>query len=414
MMKKLDKKRTRILSRFCALLSSLLMCMLLTVPAFASNNASSQKWYVTGEELSYLGESGVKTRYLEITPYVGGEVYSTYVATAVSARPLTVFSSYETSGGVSASSLADAYAIYPINYPDWWRSAIPLGAKSYMRVKLVGAWAGTRYPSLMPTLSYTPSSFVSLDSLVIHAFSIDSCVDMTVSSTYEDTLASSSYDGTVSFASSNVATFRAVEVKDSYSTHLSFNYAPYTTLTVGNTSTSVLSSMGTVVPSPVITTEFYDDTSSYEGFGWAVSYNQNLSSDDLVLAVSSGGTSDLAVNSYGDHCCYYIALVNISFLIDANKLPAGLDIGDEFPVDNDAFEALREDLIEQFPESEEHINSDKADWEDLRDAETIPEDAANSFFELLGGVFSIDMFGTIALMVCGFTALLILTRKAMN
>lgn len=413
MKKKLDKKRTRILSRFCALLSSLLLCMCLTVPAFASNNASTQKWYVTAER--ELGtESGQMGRYLEVTPYVGGEVYSTYIVTAVSSRPLRIFSSYETSGGISASSTALAYPIYPINYPDWWRSAIPLGAKSYMSIKLVGAWAGYRYTSLTPTLSYTPSGYVALDSLVVHAFSRDSCVDMTVSTTYEDTLQSSSYNGTVSFSSNNIATFRAVVPEEYSSTHLDFLYSPYTTLTVGSTSTAILSSMGTLVPSPVTTTEFFRDTDAYEGFAWAVEYNQNLSSDDLVLAVSPGGVDSLATNTSGYSCSYYVALVNISFLIDANKLPAGLEVGDEFPVDNDAFEALREDLIEQFPESEEHINNDKADWEDLRDAQTIPEDAANSFFELLGGVFQIDMFATIALMVCGFTALLILTRKAMN
>lgn len=413
MKKKLDKKRTRILSRFCALLSSLLLCMCLTVPAFASNNATTQKWYVTAER-QLVTESGQKGRYLEVTPYVGGEVYSTYILTAVSSRPLRIFSSYETSGGVSASSTALAYPFYPINYPDWWRSALPLGAQSYMSVKLVGAWAGVRYPSLLPTTSYTPSGYVALDSIALHAFSRESCVDMTVSTTYEDTLQSSSYNGTVSFSSSNHATFRAVVPEDYTTSKLDFLYSPYSSLTVGNTTTTDLSSLGTLVPSPVTTTDYYKTTDSYEGFAWAVDYNQNLSSDDLVLAVSPGGKTALATNSSGYSCSYYIALVNISFYIDANKLPAGLEVGDEFPADNDAFEALREDLIEQFPESEEHIANDKADWEGLRDAETIPEDAANSFFELLGGVFQIDMFATIALMVCGFTALLILTRKAMN
>lgn len=405
MMKKLDKKRTRILSRFCALLSSLLMCMILTVPAFASNNASTQKWYVA-DEADMTTESGKVGRYLKLTPYVGGEVYSTYVTTAVSTRPLSVFANYVTSGGVSASEETLAYPIYPINYPDWWRTALPLGSLSYIEVELVNAWASWYYS--VPVGSSVFSK--ELESVWFHAFSKNDCVDLTASTTYRDTLQSSSVDGTVSFSSSSLCTFRNVQS----TSDVGYPQISRITLTKGSITLGKLSEMGTIVPSPVLYGSLnYTDGSSYEGLSWTSSVNANLSSDDLVLAVTP--PSATGVESYdGSLCSYYSALLNISFWVDANKLPAGLQVGDEFPANNDAFEALREDLIEQFPESEEHINNDKADWEDLRDAETIPEDVANSFFELLGGVFSIDMFGTIALMVCGFTALLILTRKAMN
>lgn len=407
MKKKLDKKRTRILSRFCALLSSLLLCMCLTVPAFASNNASTEKWYVADEDMK-LSESGKLSRYLKITPYIGGEVYSTYITTAVSVRPLYVFANYVTSGGSSASEQTLAYPIYPLNYPDWWRSALPLGRKSYIEVELVNAWAGVFYwSSALDASSY---GVKEIDSIAFHAFSKTDCVELTASTTYRDTLQSSSVDGSVSFTSSTLATFRDVKSTSS----VSYPSIPRLTLSKGSSTLGTLSEMGALVPSAMVVSQLnYSSADSYEGISWATTVNNNLSSDDLVLAVSPTSSTGLETVD-GDNCGYYSALVNISFWVDANKLPAGLEVGDEFPANNDAFEALREDLIEQFPESEEHINNDKADWEGLRDAETIPEDAANSFFELLGGVFQIDMFATIALMVCGFTALLILTRKAMN
>lgn len=387
MMKKLDKKRTRILSRFCALLSSLLMCMLLTVPALASNNASTEKWYVA-DEAEMVNESGQNSRYLKLTPYVNGAEYAAIVeSSAAFCFPLIA----PTDGSYSGS---DFYVI-PINFPDWWRSAIPLGSRSYIELSKArvlsyttdGSTSDISYPydyfrfgiySSRSALSFSVDTSVSADVSLGKNISLSgSLTGVPVSCTYywdgvgykivSAALASAYLDGSVTVTSLD-SLYELVYSASSYGRY----------------------------------------NADIPGYNWYRMPFSSLSSADMGFYVTTPTVGNASP-------AYRLRVsVVVSFWVDANKLPSGLQVGDEFPANNDAFEALREDLIEQFPESEEHISNDKADWEDLRDAETIPEDAANSFFELLGGVFSIDMFGTIALMVCGFTALLILTRKAMN
>lgn len=382
-MKKLDKKRTRILSRFCALLSSLLMCMLLTVPAFASNNASTQKWYVA-DEADMTTESGKVGRYLKLTPYVGGEEYA------------ATFRTYWASSQTLYYDSAWDIWVEPINYPQVWRSSLPLGGLSYVEFSKLS----------VQLLLVNGQSVTSSGPFVVCAFLPSEAFTVTTSSSY-----SSAYSIT--------GTLQAVPYYYHYmdsSGVVTSAIASGSTVYVGSTSLIQLQSFDSFQFGLVSTYNVLTGTQSgYTGGFKLVNLESfwNASTDDLGFYILPSNVTTYSNVPKGTNGAIVASMV-VSYWIDANKLPAGLQVGDEFPANDDAFDALRDDLLEQFPESEEHINNDKADWEDLRDAETIPEDAANSFFELLGGVFSIDMFGTIALMVCGFTALLILTRKAMN
>lgn len=71
-------------------------------------------------------EMGTYSRYLRLTPYQGGEIYATTI------------SSYVASLNVKASSSAPPPThfmtwLVPINFPDWWRAALPLGNRAYIQ-----------------------------------------------------------------------------------------------------------------------------------------------------------------------------------------------------------------------------------------------------------------------------------------
>lgn len=108
--------------------------------------------------------------------------------------------------------------------------------------------------------------------------------------------------------------------------------------------------------------------------------------------------------------------VAISFWVDANKLPAGLRVGDEFPANTDAFDQMRDDLIDQFPEASENIQNGKDTLTGWNDTETVDTDVAsssisalNAMFQNLGGFLFI-----VSLMVFGAVVLRMLIRKAVD
>ena len=140
----------------------------------------------------------------------------------------------------------------------------------------------------------------------------------------------------------------------------------------------------------------------------------NCSSSDLIWIVLprnliASSTSAMAGSFISVRC-------TISYWVDANKLPAGLKVGDEFPADTDAFDQLRDDLIEQFPEASENIENGKATIQGWNDTETVDTDVAstsisvlNALFQNLGGFLFL-----VSLMVFGAVVLRMLIRKAVD
>ena len=78
------------------------------------------------------GENGVLTTYFKLSPYYNGALYQTIFTTQYG------FAVKEISG----NSFADVWAC-PINYPDWWRADIPLGAMSYIEFSNFSDASGT-------------------------------------------------------------------------------------------------------------------------------------------------------------------------------------------------------------------------------------------------------------------------------
>lgn len=377
----MKKKQRCFVKRFAALVAAVMLCVSLCVPALASNNAASQKWVVV-DERDMRNEMGTYSRYLHLTPYQGGEIYATRI------------SSYVASLDVKPSSTAPAPThfmswLVPINFPDWWRAALPLGNRAYIQFD-------------SPQIVHN-SSGSSISSFFVYAFSRSQA-------TYFD-FSLDSIKPTSSSLSDTSVVFR----NDSPLFPLSSD------IIEGSLSSSVTASgVSLVVGSSSLVYSLQDFYQLQPSF-WSVGSNSgfsyipvaglsNLSSDDLVLGVS---LPTFPSSEFG-----YILTVSvaISFWVDANKLPAGLQVGDEFPANTDAFDQMRDDLIDQFPESSEFIQNGKDVLTGWNDTETVGTDVASSAMSALNAMFQNlgSFLFIVSLMVFGAVVLRMFIKKAVD
>lgn len=380
----MKKKQWCLVNRFAALVSALMLCASLCVPAFASNNASTKKW-VVADERNLKNESGTMSRYLLLTPYVDGAQYA------------ATFRSIGQTVLRSTDNFRDIW-VSPVNYPDWWRSSIPLGAVSYLHisslvVQSLSDYDGTTGPSLTGVYFYPLNSTYSLNCTVSYS-----------SSALALQGAFTSYPVYYNYVSSSASTqFQ----------NTSF-YIPVASSGTGSAYYN-LSTVKQICFSSVFQGDMLPYLApSYEPGFSLLPTMYNLSSDQLIFAVAPCPLDySLRSRDYSfDLSCSAV----ISFWIDANKLPAGLQVGDEFPADTDAYDQLRDDLIDQFPEAGDNIENGKDTIEGWNDTETVDTDVAstsisalNAMFQNLGGFLFI-----ISLMVFGAVVLRMLIRKAVD
>lgn len=359
-----------------------MLCASLCVPAFASNNASSQKWVVVGES-DMRNEMGTYSRYLHLTPYQGGEIYATTI------------SSYVASLNTTSSSNAPEPTnfmtwLIPLNYPDWWRAALPLGNRAYIQFdspQIVANSTGSSVSSFS-VLAFSRSQASYFDFSVDRTKSSYSNISDTSVVFRNDSpvfpLSSGIIDG--SFGSSPEASGVSLQVGPS-----SLVYS--------------LQDFYQLYPA------FWSVSGSYSGFSYTdVAGLSNLSSDDLILGVT-------LPNSSASQSPYILTVsVAISFWVDANKLPAGLKVGDEFPANTDAFDQMRDDLIDQFPEAFENIQNGKDTLTGWNDTETVNSDVASSTMSVLDGMFQNlgSFLFIVSLMVFGAVVLRMFIRKAVD
>lgn len=377
----------RVSCRVGAFLSTCLILATMVVPAFASNNASTQKWYVA-DEAQLTSESGSVVRYLKLTPYVNGAEY-TYTG-------LTGFAQfkipYKTSNDVAAD--ATYQCLIPVNYPDWWRSNLPLGNFSYVDFSLVSFQSGD-YPS---------GPWTDISSGYLYFLDRSNATYMSYSSSYALRESSNPYTSSVagdfSFSSPDSPIF-FIRAPSGYSN------AGLVTAGVSGLSVSVGRSYQKVLISSF-------QNLSVAPPAWVYDYQvpmftfktlANLSSGNLLIGVQGGTTSK-----------YYNFTFKLSFWVDANKLPAGLQVGDEFPANTDAFDDMRDELLKQFPEAAENIENGKTTIQGWNDTETVDTDVAstsistlNALFQNLGGFLFI-----VSLMVFGAVCLRMLIKKAVS
>lgn len=385
----MKKKYRCFFKRFAALVAALMSCVSLCVPCFASNNASTQKWIIT-EQKQLANESGTQSTYFHVSPYVNGELYRTRFITESSSIQSTVSANYY-----------DWWSL-PVNYPDWWRSPVPLGSRSYIQIDSprVVYWrhtSGTSYTSgetLSGTLefllvnpdygfsvsrSYTSSAMTLSQDVLLYPVDTMAAVETTGGSSYSRSLAEGIRFPNIS-SNLNQSGIQAIE---SFS-QVIMGFNPY------------FSSA--------------NETLNFSLRSMSVLYN--ASSDSLILFVSY--PSWHTISTPGKYRLEATAVV--SYWIDANKLPPGLAVGDVFPSNNDAFDNLRDELLEKFPEASDNIESGKDTIKGWNDTETVDSDVAstsisvlNALFQNLGGFLFI-----VSLMAFGAVVLRMLIRKAVD
>lgn len=377
----MKKKQRCLLNRFAALVAALMLCASLCVPVFASNNASTRKWRVIASE-QRTGENGSLTTYFKLSPYENGALYQVPLYTRFGAA----------SKSISGSTVYDVWA-EPLNYPDWWRSDIPLGSRSYVEISNIQGLSCQFNGS-------KPSSFAILpvhrDTLMRFSFSSYS--------------SASSFSGALSavpvrFHRSSGSLIDIVDVGN-------FGFS-FEKTDVNDSSFSVTGALETrqnLVYTP-IDLSFSGSTDFDVGLTYPF---YNCSSSDLIWIVLPRNL--IASSTSAMYGSFARVRCTISYWVDANKLPAGLQVGDEFPADTDAFDQLRDDLINQFPEASENIENGKDTIQGWNATETVDSDVAstsifalNALFQNLGGFLFI-----ISLMFFGAVVLRMLIRKAVD
>lgn len=385
----MNKKFRCFFKRFAALVAALMSCVSLCVPCFASNNASTQKWVII-EQKQLANESGTQSTYFHVSPYVNGDLYRTRFITESSSIQSTVSADYY-----------DWWSL-PVNYPDWWRAPVPLGSRSYIQIDSprVISWHHTSDSSISSgeTLSGT------LEFLLVNpdfGFSVSRSYTSSAMTLSQDVLL---YP---------VDTMASVETTDgsSYSRSLANGICfPNISANLDQSGIQAIESFSQVIMG---FNPYFSSTNETLNFSLrSMSVLYNASSDSLILFVSypSWHTPDTP----GKYRIEASAVV--SYWIDANKLPPGLSVGDEFPANNDAFENLREELLEKFPEASDNIESGKDTIKGWNDTDTVDTDVAstsisvlNALFQNLGGFLFI-----VSLMAFGAVVLRMLIRKAVD
>jgi hypothetical protein len=295
------------------------------------------------------------------------------------------------------------YWSYPANYPDWWRSPVPLGSRAYLQIddpQLISFRYDTK------DRSYSSSTA----NLTFVLFPLSS--GFSITKTYESS--ASSLTGEV-FA-------YPVQV-----THMRRNNTGGTSANTGSVSGVNFPSVSTsILRSSVIMAIENFSAYAYNPVGISVgnyilqpefdlntiSAFYNASSDSLRI-----GVVDFSKCTRNAYCSMSISCSAVfSYWVGADKLPPGLKVGDEFPADTDAFDSLRDDLIKQFPEAAEGIENGKSTLTGWNDTETVDTDLANTSLSTINALFqNLGQFlAIVSLMIFGAVVLRMLLRKAVD
>lgn len=379
----MNKKQRCLLTRFSALVAALMLCVSLCVPAFASNNAQWRKWVITAAS-QMTNESGSLSTYFQLTPFQDGKIYS---ATFTSHMSKANFYSPNSTDSTTENTFQ---ILYCDNYPDWWRSAIPLGNRSYIQVDVKTLESSSTYGGSRSALSSCYLYVGDLNySLLPTSFSYGAITrpaagSVTMNSAPTAFLFTGAYS-TPQTAGTLVADALFVKPGKSYV----FSPGDFYGLAFG--------------------WPYFTNGGSANGVQITPVYYSNLSSDRIVFAFINDRYSP-SFNTY------FHATAEISYWVDANKLPAGLHVGDEFPADTDAFDQLRDELLDQFPEASENIENGKDTLTGWNDTETVDTGVASFAMSVLNAMFQNlgSFLFIVSLMVFGAVVLRMFIKKAVD
>lgn len=395
----MKKKHACLLKRFAALVAALVLVFSLSVPAFASNNASTFEWVVI-DKRDMLGENGTLTPYLHLSPYVNGVVYAATFET----RFLSYLGSYYQGDSVTGSSYAHYPQVWgcPVNYPDWWRADLPLGRRALVqfdKLTFISSGSSSLFSDLT-SVSFLPQNKV---------YSFDITADQVIQkqqSSNPDVYLSGKFPfyliSTYSQATNN-------DVNDNYvgGNHLCLGGLPVSY----NASSPVIHEMSAY--QCVLTLNQNNLHYSYCLIDTMA--NASLSQIEWLVMPNICGWSDEQKLQLNDETLKVSA--EVSFWIDANKLPAGLEVGDKFPApDSDPLGDLQKNLLEDY-DVEKNIR-DTEFWLDssLNDFNSVDSDVASGASGLLGGLFQNlgSFLVSFSLLCLGAVVLRMVIKKAVD
>lgn len=393
----MKKKPWCFVKRSVALVAALLSCLCFCIPCFASNNASTFEWFVSDEKQMY-GENGQLTRYLQLSPFVDGNFYAATFETR--------FLSYRGSYYVGPYTDSPSYQTFPqvwgcpVNYPDWWRADLPLGRTSYVqfdKLKFISSGSSPLFSDLT-SVSFLPQNKI---------YSFDITADQVVQK--------QEYPNP------------DVHLSGKFPFYLIYTYSQATNNDVNDSfvGADLLCLTGMPVSynvsSPVIYTMSenqcvlaLNQNNLHYSYFWIDSMaNASLSQIEWLVMPDISDWSDEQKLQLNDKVLKVSA--EVSFWIDASKLPAGLEVGDSFPAP-DQFDSLRDSLLDKYDVENQIGDTDTYLDEAVHAFPSVDSDVASSASGLLGGLFqNLDSFlFSVSLLCLGAVFLRIVLRKAVD
>lgn len=393
----MKKKQRCFVKRSAALVAALLSCLCLCIPCFASNNAASFEWVVSDEKQMY-SENGQLTRYLQLSPFVDGNFYAATFET----RFLSYRGSYLTGDSSSGSSYALHPQVWgcPVNYPDWWRADLPLGRTSYVqfdKLKFIPSGSSPLFSDLT-SVSFLPQNKV---------YSFDIIADQVVQ---KQKYPNPDVHLSGKFPFYLIYTYSQATDNDVKDNHVGGDLLCLTGMPVSyNASSPVIYSMS---EDQCILT--LNQNNLHYSYYWIDSMaNASLSQIEWLVMPNICDWSDeqkLQLN----HKVLKVS-AEVSFWIDANKLPSGLQVGDKFPAPVN-FDSLRESLLDKY-DVEENMNiTEKFFGPSVNEFDSIDSsvaDSSSSFLSSLFDSFSFVLY-PVLIMFLGAVFLRIVLRKAVS
>nr|DAP11270.1 MAG TPA: Protein C [Inoviridae sp.] len=346
------------------------------------------------------GENGQLTEYLQLSPFVDGNFYAATFETR--------FLSYRGSYYIGPSTDSSTYTTHPqvwgcpVNYPDWWRADLPLGRNSYVQVDKL-TFIPTGSSSLfsdLPSVCFLPQN---------KAYSFDITADEVVNkqkSPDPDVHLSSLFPFYLIYTYSQATNN---DVKDSFvggdlltlgRKSVSFNSSSPVTFLLSDDQCVLTLNQNNLHYSYYLIDSMAN--ASLSQIEWLVMPDIRTFSDDQLLQLNN---KILKVSA------------EISFWIDANKLPPGLDIGDVFPAPAaDPLGDLQKKLLEDYNIQERISETESYLDESIRGFNSVDSsvaDSSSSFLSSLYSAFNFILLPVLILLV-GAGLLRIVLRKAVS
>lgn len=383
--------------RFASLFAALCSCFCFCLPCLASNNAATFEWVVTASK-QMSGENGQLTDYLQLSPFVDGNFYAATFET----RFLSYRGSYYVGENTDSSSYASHPQVWgcPVNYPDWWRADLPLGRTSYVQFDKLTfiPYGSSSLFSDLTSVSFLPQNKTySFDLTIENAVSREQWPDKDV------------------YLSGNFPFYLIYTYSQGTNNDVNDNHAGGSLLCLSGKPVSYNAS------SPVIYTMSEDQciltlnqNNLHYSYYWIDSMaNASLSQIEWLVMPNICDWSDEQKLQLNGKILKVSA--EVSFWIDASKLPSGLEVGDSFPAP-DQFNSLRDSLLNEYKVEKRIGETDYYLDEAVNGFHSVDSsvaDSSSSFLSSLYSAFSFILLPVFILLL-GAGLLRIVLRKAVS